>query len=544
MATEALELQVRSEGSGAARPRSGAPRWVLPLILGVAAALRLVLLGSIVGRLDGDEAASGIAGRLILDGRYPLYFPDPYAYFGALEQYLQAPLLALDRTSPYLLRIPQVVLSVLSCWLVARLARQVLRAPWTGELAAALFAVGPFFSLAWSFKTRTYAMALFLGLAGLVLALGTDPWARRAPLRAAGFGLVCGLAFWTNWTSAFLLLPAGVWWLGATRGRRLRLFGMALVGFAVGAAPFAIAAQSGRLPTIFDRGIRDSSIAERVQALFGSVLGMFIGVRRPPPAAGNQPIFPEPIAFVVVAVAVVAIVAVALLRWRTMLRLVTFRPGAEPADVLLLAALLMPPMYVVSSFAFLTEEPRYLFVVYGLLPVALAALVPWRRGAVAVVVEVVLVALMALSTADGVRVTYSNDGLGPNTRLSRVQSEDLPAVVDALEQEGVREVWGGYWLAHPLAFVADHRVTAGSWEAPRFQEDFDAVMASANPAYAAPTGVDADELAAALTAAGATFRTRQVESVTLFLDITPAVQPTRIGVAATDLGLAPRTAGR
>lgn len=538
MATEALATRVRPAGTGRASPSLGTPAWVLVAILVVAAALRFALLGSIIGRLDGDEAASGIAGRLILDGRYPLYFPDPFAYFGALEQYLQAPLLALDRDSPYLLRVPQVILSVLSCWLIARLARQVLNHRWAGEIAAALYAVGPFFSLAWSFKTRTYALALFLGLAGLVLAFGTDPRAPRAWLRAAAFGLVCGLAFWTNWTSAFLLLAAGIWWLGATRGRRLVLLPLAALGFAVGAAPFAIAAQAGRLPTIFDRGIRDSSIAERVEALFGAVIGMFVGVRRPPPAAANEPIFPEPIALFVVAVLCLLIVAAALVRWRGMLRLLTLRRGAQPVDALLLAALLTPPMYVVSEFAFLTEEPRYLFVLYGLLPVGLAALVP-RRPAAGPVVAGVLVALMALSTVDGVLRTYRDDGLGPDTRLSRVQSEDLPAVVDALEQEGVREVWGGYWLAHPLAFVADDRLTAGSWEAPRFQEDYDAVRAAPNPAYAAPTRVDADELAGALTAAGATFRTRQVGSVTLFLDVTPALQPTVVGVGAHDIGLTP-----
>jgi hypothetical protein len=541
MATSTLERDPAGrwgQESRTASPGPRAPGWALPAILALHAVTRLLILGSIVGRLDGDEAASGIQAQRILEGAFPLYFPDPYAYFGNIEQYLQAPLLALAPTNPFVLRLPQVVLSVLSCWLVALLARRCLRRPWAGELAALLFTVGPFFSLAWSIKTRTYAMALFLGLAGLVLALGTAPGARRSWLRAAAFGLVCGLAFWTNWMAAFLLLPAAFWFLGATRGGRLRLLPPAAAGFVVGALPFAITAQQGRLPTIFDRAIAESSIADRVEALFGSVLGMFLGVRRAPPAAANVPALVEPLPLVVVGALLAVLLWAVVRRWRGLLRLLTFRPGAQPGDVLLLAALLVPPLYVLSEFAFLTLEPRYVFVLYGLLPVGLAALVPRRRVAGAVVAGA-LVVLLAVSTLDGVRLTYAYDGAGPGTNLSLVQTEDLPAVVDALEEEGVRHAWGGYWLAHPLQFLAGDRLTVGSWEAPRFQEDYDAVQAAPSAAYLAPSGAPADDAAAALTAAGATFRTRQVGSVTMFLDVTPTVRPTRWAVNLSDAALAP-----
>jgi 4-amino-4-deoxy-L-arabinose transferase-like glycosyltransferase len=536
MATGTLADRRARADVGGDQARRAAPWWVLGGILVACAALRFAVLASIVGRLDGDEGANGIATQLLLQGRFPLTVPDTRAYFGSLEQYLQAPFLAFDPTSPFLLRVAQVLLSVGSCWLVALLARRCLDHPWAGEIAAALFTVGPFFSVAWSFKNRTYPSPLFLGLAGLLLAFGQRPRERRSWLYAVGFGLVCGLGFWTNWTSAFLLLPAGVWWLGAIRGRRRTLIPLAAAGFAVGAFPFALAARTGRLPTILDRAVADSSIRERLDALFGSVLGMFVGVRRSPPAGVDVPLLPDPLPTIVVAVLVLAIVGAVLYRWRTMLRLVTLRPGARPADVLLLAALLTPPLYVVSEFAFLRQEPRYLFVLYGLLPLGLTALVPKRRVAGAVVAGVLLT-LVAATTVDGLVTTFRTDGLAPDNRLSRVQSEDLPAVVDALEQEGERYVWGGFWTAHPLQFVAGDRLVVGSWEAPRFPETYREVRAAANPAFVAPTGRDADELAAALTAAGATYRTREVESFTLFLDVTPPVQPSRYGVGADRIGL-------
>ncbi len=529
-------------GRGEERALASPPWWVLGLILAVCAGVRFALLGSIVGRLDGDEGANGIATQLILEGRFPLTVPDVQAYFGAIELYLQAPLLALDRTDPFLLRVPQVVLSVLSCWLVARLARRCVDHPWAGEIAAALFAVGPFFSLAWSFKNRTYASPLFLGLAGLLLALGQRPFERWSWLRATAFGLVCGLAFWTNWTAAFLLIPATVWWLGAIRGRRIALIPLAVVGFAVGASPFALAAQQGRLPTILDRVVTDSSIAERAGALFSHVLGMFIGVRRSPPAAADVPVLPEPLALVAVAVGLAAVLAAVVVRRRGLLRLLTLRAGAQPGDVLLLAAIVTPPLYVLSEFGHLTLEPRYLFVLYGLLPVGLAALVPRRLPAGPVVAGALLM-LVAASTIDGVVTTLRSNGLAADNALAHVQSEDLPAVVDALEDEGVRYVWGGFWLAHPLQFVAGDRLRVGSWEAPRFREDYDVVLAAPNPAYAAPAGEEAGEVAAALDALGATYRRRDVESVTLFLDISPTVQPTEYGVTIDGVGLATEPPG-
>ncbi len=520
-----------------------ARRLVLPAILVAAAAVRLWLLASPVGRLDGDEAAAGMAAQGILEGRYPLYFPDPLAYFGALEQYLQAPLLALDPTSPFLLRLPQVALSVASCWLVAVVARRCLAAPgdptWAGETAAALFAVGPFFSLAWSFKTRTYTAALFLGLAGLALALGVRPDDRRPVLRAAAFGLVCGLAFWTNWTSAFLLLPAGLYWFGAAGRRRWALLLPAAAAFAVGAAPFLVVALRGRPPTFLDRVVTPSTIPQRAEALFGSVLGQFIGVRRPIPAGADTPVLPEPLPLVVVGVLLALVVVAAARRWRGLLRLVTLRGGAAPGDALLLAALLAPVLYVASRFAFLTEEPRYLVVLYGALPVGLAALVPrGRAGRAGPVVAGLLVAALALSTVDGTVATLRTDGLAGTWR-SQAQSEDLPAVLAALADEGVNAGWADYWRAHPLAFVARDRIIAATWEQPRFPEHYDAARADPAPAYAARVGPQTDDLAAALDAAGATSRRRVVRSVTLFLDVTPPVQPTRQALSVFDAGLAP-----
>lgn len=516
--------------------RAGLRRAALPGVLAVATGLRLALLASPVGRLDGDEAAAGMAAQGILEGRYPLYFPDPLAYFGALEQYLQAPLLLADPTSPNLLRLPQVALSVASCWLVALVARRCLSHPWSGEIAAALFAVGPFFSLAWSFKARTYTAALFLALAGLALALGAGARDRRASLRAAALGLVCGLAFWTNWTSAFLLLPAALWWFGAVGRRRWALMPPAVAAFAVGAAPFLVVAARGRPPTFLDRVVTESTVAERAGALSRSVLGQFLGVRRPIPAGADTAVLPEPLPLVVVGVLLALVVVAAVRRRRGLLRLVTLRPGAAPGDALLLAALLAPVLYVLSQFAFLTEEPRYLYALYGLLPVGLAALVPHGPGGP--VAAGVLVAVLALSTVDGTLATVRTDGLAGTSR-SQAQSEDLPAVLAALEEEGVEAVWADYWLAHPLAFVARDRMVVASWEQPRFPEDFDAARAAPAPAYAARVGPQTDDLAAALDGAGATHRRRIVESVTLFLDVTPPVQPSRPALSVFDAGLTP-----
>ena len=76
--------------------------------------------------LSADEAVTGIMARNIASGRhFYLYFAGQN-YNSAVEQYPQAGLFALGAPqNAFVLRLPQVALSVVSCWLIYRVASRM-----------------------------------------------------------------------------------------------------------------------------------------------------------------------------------------------------------------------------------------------------------------------------------------------------------------------------------------------------------------------------------------------------------------------------------
>src|SRR5574340_1153431 len=81
--------------------RALSPLWLCLLI---ALALRAWLIIHTHGMIDGDEALVGIQAERILQGNFPVYFYG-IPYFGSLEAYLAAPIVAITGPSPYALRI-------------------------------------------------------------------------------------------------------------------------------------------------------------------------------------------------------------------------------------------------------------------------------------------------------------------------------------------------------------------------------------------------------------------------------------------------------
>src|SRR5690606_37739419 len=118
------------------------PSRALWAVLAGAGLFRLWLLTTSTLRLDGDEAVTALMARRILDGHLYAYFAGS-DYTGAGEQYVQAAVLAVLPDTDLTVRLPQLGLMVLACWLVHQLARRCGLSPRRALLAAALFAAGP-----------------------------------------------------------------------------------------------------------------------------------------------------------------------------------------------------------------------------------------------------------------------------------------------------------------------------------------------------------------------------------------------------------------
>src|SRR3954468_6273122 len=161
--------------------RRSMPRRTFAFALGglllVGLALRLAVIASPLGEIDGDEAVVGLMARHIafLGERPVFYWGQPY--LGSLEAFSAAPLFRVFDSSTFVLKLVPAVYSLAFLALSAILARRLFG---TGAAlaTAAYLAVPPAMWAVWSTKARGgYAELLFLGEALLLatLALTQSP---------------------------------------------------------------------------------------------------------------------------------------------------------------------------------------------------------------------------------------------------------------------------------------------------------------------------------------------------------------------------------
>lgn len=476
--------------------------------------LRCWALAGPLQRLDPDEAVTGLMAARIADGERYTYFAGQ-RYMGALEQYLQAPFAALAPGNEILLRLPQVALAAGACWLVYRIGARML-----GErraaVAAWLFAAGPAFNLMYGVKSRgAYGSALLAGLLGLLVAL-RHRRGRGELATGSAFGFCCGLAGWLSASAALLLIPGLCWLAGSPWRHRTRAALAGIAGGLLGAAPLLADWARNGVTTGLGRP-PPSTPGGRLAGLIDPVLPEFLGLSW----RAGEPILPAPLA-VAAGLALLAVTAAAGIRRRHGLRaLVTLRPAERrPPDLLLLAVPVAGVLYLGSSYTWYTAEPRYLFVLYPVLALGLAALLPTtgRAGRWAPVLAVGLTAALATGTLEA--------------RISSDSGSELARAAAFLAAAGQNRAYADYQLAYPLSYHQGSKVTAVPFgaNAGRFPDLRRAVVADPRPAYAV-SGVTVRRLTDALARHGVRYRMTRFGRISTFTDLQPARTPQQLGLA-------------
>jgi hypothetical protein len=209
--------QSRSNTSGL----SGVVRaWVMErktqtvlLCIGLAALLRLSILVSSQGMMDGDEAVLGLQAERILHGEFPIYFTGQ-SYMGSWDAYLAAPLIALFGPSAGTLHAITFLESLLLVPLMGALAGRLFgdKARLYAMLLTALpplyVAVGELRMLGGYVETLVLGSALMLGAISIV-----DRWSQKRATRWiwALCGLLLGLAFWIDLLIICYLATVVIW---------------------------------------------------------------------------------------------------------------------------------------------------------------------------------------------------------------------------------------------------------------------------------------------------------------------------------------------
>ena len=492
-------------------------RTVLPWLVGAAvlvtAAARVAYLLSPVMQFNADEATTGIMVRRILAGHgYVFYAGQDYG--GALEQYLEAAVYAVTRLpqNPLTLRLPLVALSCLTCLLVYRVGRDVLGDPRRALVAAALYAVGPWFNVIGTVTSLGfYAAGQALGMVALWCALRAD----RGRWWLAGTGLAAGLGVWTAATALYLLIPVLVWLLPVLR-HDLRRWAALAGGFLVGVLP-----QLGSLlvhpvlPLPRDPA-QSSTVLERLGHLFGPVLRQFAGVTYSHTEGG----LPVPLQVLVV-VGLAAAYVVAVVRRRGLVDFLRGRVDRRrPGDLLLAVPPVVAVLYAASNATWYTGTPRYLVGLFPLLAIGLAALVPARPWPVP---AAVVAAAAALSVAFFPSI---------QARDTSAQYATLRQVATQLAADGEDRVWAGYWTATPLQYAAGDRITvATAVGVRRFPEAQAVVERAPRSVY---VGSDLDGTAAvfrtALDRRHVPYRARRFAFLTVFDRLPPTADPRSLGL--------------
>ncbi|MDG4809006.1 hypothetical protein O7634_19840 [Micromonospora sp. WMMD1120] len=460
------------------RPRLDRPALVA-LVFGLAGVVyRLVLTLFTVPVSNSDEATFGLAALHIGQGRDLPVFLYGQHYMGMLESYLAAPLVAVFGPSWPVLRVPMLALYAVFLYLIHRLTRR-LCAPWFAVLVVGLLALGPERVVRDQLtvvggRPEVKPAVLLMLLITVGLAAGT---VRRRRLAVALFGLLVGLAVWSDWLILPYLAVVGLALVWAVRRELLGWSGLLLVGgVLVGVAPMIldnlragpgddslsvfreVSTKEGPLP----------SWAERVRG------GLLEGV---PLAHGLCPVdgcgrwqqgfgalYP---------VLLVAGAALAVLAYR---RAAATPRGERVGPVVQLALLAGAALtllsYVRSPLAATSplDNARYLSVLQLSLPAVLwplwvAAVTSWRgtrsllgrlAGALS---TAVLVALTATTLV--VTVRFATTGV----TASRTEERQARELAAALRADGPHEVYGDYWTCNRLIFNTDETVVCGVLDA-------------------------------------------------------------------------------
>ncbi|WP_167666546.1 ArnT family glycosyltransferase [Micromonospora narathiwatensis] len=442
------------------------------LLLGVAGVgYRLVLLLLSLPGSNSDEATFGLAAlHIATRHERPIYLYGQ-RYMGMLESYLAAPLVGWAGPSWPVLRLPVLALYAVFLWLAYRLTRRLF-SPWLAVFVVGLLALGSERVVRDQLTVvggRPEVKPAVLAMLLIAVALG-ERRVRRRWLAMGVFGLLAGLALWSDWLIVPYLAVAGLVLVWAAPRDLLGWPGVLLVaGFLAGAAPMIkdnLTAPPGQDSwSVFQRiSTRPGAPPSWSERLHGGLLEGVPLAGGLCPAAGCarwQEWFGPLYLVLLVAAAV--------------LGLVTYRRAVDAAGrvravarlALVVGAALTLLGYVRSALS--AADPmgnaRYLSVLQISLPVVLwplwlAAAHAWRgpAGVAARIGGTAAGVVLAAITAATVAATVAFVADVPSIRAEERRARDL---ADTVRRAGLHEVYGDYWTCNRMIFNTGEAVVCG-----------------------------------------------------------------------------------
>jgi hypothetical protein len=483
--------------------------------------------------------------KRILAGQQQYVFFSGQQYNGSLEQYLQAAMYFVFHLpqNPFTLRLVEVFLSGLTTVATYLVGRHVMSNRWGAVLAAAFFAMGPYWNALLGIKSYgAYSSVQLLAALGVLFALRATGFTAGAQRRTippwvlagwtAGFALCCGLTVWLGLSGFEVLVAGGLWILPAVV-RSLRAIIVAVVALLVGAAPLLVwmVRHGGTIPNVGGAQPPTTMLA-RFKDLVQIVLPEYLGIGN----VGFSSINSTHVFDAVAAILILLLLAAVFVRRRGMLAVLTLRSGHRASiDLIILIIPVAVLIYLLSTHSWYTGNPRYLYVLFPITAVAAAAAFCWIRARVAgrrpwrIAVTSIAIAVVAIGFADSAFYPSVYPSKEDNTSIANLQ-----AAVRYLEKHGPHEVYAEYWVAVPAQYFAENGlVNVAPWKtgAGKSQASSDAVTAAPSFGYliANQSGSpSATEFSQILTAAGVTYKRVTIGTATVFENLEPDLTPSQL----------------
>jgi hypothetical protein len=445
---------------------------------------------------NSDQAIVGLMARHIVAGERPVfYWGQPYN--GTLEAYMTAFLYHLGANGYAALHVAPMLFSLLFVGASMALCNQ-LYGRRLALLCGLYLSVGPAELIAYSvWPGYNYVQAMGLGTAALVLAVSavwSQQWWRLIPAAA-----LLGLAVWGQplalaYVAAVLVLVAGpivhAWRSARRRASLVLTLAASTAAGLLAMSPMIVSnVQTGWSTVRFMTGRNNVMHIQKLEALRRLVAWagpVLLGIIPPTedPNVFHLYVHTHLVLYSIALAILLLGTGYVLWRWKTILDWLRTLGSATPAPeaALTVLAVSLVTAYLFSNWSssrWSATDPRYLLPLYTLAPLALRALLPPGSLTSLINLRRFGVGLLALVLGTGIA---ANTVAAPHV-------DDLRPLAVTLQANGIRAVYGDYWVVYRLAYVSNERLIPGVMQADlhpglnRYQPLWDAARQSSHPAW-------------------------------------------------------------
>ena len=445
------------------------------VVVVVGLAMRYWMLRNPLGRVDSDEATTGLMARNILHGNFAAIVSGNN-YGGTLEAFIYAPIYWVVGPNPWVLKTLAILEWLCVALVLAKLASKLFGRATGVAVGLVVWAGGP-----WMLFLST---RLFMGYPSGVLCLGAFTYCAielaRVPdlssirsRRLAGIcGVAAGLAVWQH-PLAMASVLTGIVGLAIDLRQgdlkiKTRLFARWCGGALVGVFPFLWYNATNSWPSKNLPDIQQTTLISRVHSMYTQLIPRALGLRD---FSGRWTFGRPTIVLFIVLVIGVLVGAARLLPTHASIGL----GGIFGPSIMAL----FPSLY------FVIDAHYFPFVMIPVL-LCLAAAVP--RNLNWDVLRPVLISALAIFLAAS---TMLNGWRNFDHHLADPNAE-IFALERGLKGESFHYIRADYWIAYRTAFLTNNRIVAASSVPTRFPPMDAEANASSRLAFVTYVGDSAD----------------------------------------------------